>query len=86
MTRFLLTASLIVVLTVPCRADEAENIAVVRNLISAVNARKLDGLDNYVAANIVRHSEATPGRQSNLLHWSSSCFFQLMRLPRIDHR
>jgi hypothetical protein len=61
MTRFLLTASLIILFTIPCLADEAENMAVVGNMISAANARDLDGLGNYVAKNIVRHSVATPG-------------------------
>ena len=42
-------------------ADESTNIAAVQGMIDAVNDRRLDDLDRYVAADIVRHSGATPG-------------------------
>jgi len=45
----------------PAAETEAANMAVVRAMIEAVNARDLDALDGLVAADVVRHSPATPG-------------------------
>jgi steroid delta-isomerase-like uncharacterized protein len=59
----LLTA--IVLLASPCLAgaspDESANSRLVRQMIDAINHRDLDALDAVVAADMVRHSAATPG-------------------------
>ena len=47
-------------LAVACVADEAENVRIVSAMIEAINDRDLDGLENVVAQNVVRHSAATP--------------------------
>ena len=51
----------------PDSAAVEQNKALVRQMIEAVNARDLDGLDALVAANVVRHSNATPGVQIHSL-------------------
>lgn len=45
----------------PPGADVEANKEVVRRLISAINDRDFDLLDGLVAADVVRHSEATAG-------------------------
>ena len=40
-------------------AGEAENIAVLTNMVDAIERRDLEALDELVAANIARHSAAT---------------------------
>ena len=42
-------------------ADEARNIALVESMIRTVNERRLDELHHFVAADVKRHSAATPG-------------------------
>ena len=61
MMRILVLALLVLICSKPCIAGEAENIQVVTVMVDAINDRDLDRLDRVVAANIVRHSEATPG-------------------------
>jgi hypothetical protein len=41
-------------------AQESENIQIVRAMTQAINDRDLDGLDKFIASNVVRHSAATP--------------------------
>lgn len=47
----------------PLRAQgpEERNEATVRAMVEAVNARDLDRLDGLIAADVVRHSQSTPG-------------------------
>ncbi len=45
----------------PCIADDQENIRVAKAMTAAINARDLDALDAFIAADVVRHSAATPG-------------------------
>lgn len=40
---------------------EARNEAAVRAMVEAVNVRDLDRLDGLIAADVVRHSQSTPG-------------------------
>lgn len=47
-------------------AEEA-NKAIVRTFVETMNARELDALDTLVAADVVRHSQATPGLEINSL-------------------
>lgn len=61
MMRILVLALLVVIYSKPCIAGEADNIQVVTAMVDAINDRDLDRLDRVVAADIVRHSEATPG-------------------------
>ena len=49
------------VFSLPCEADEADNIQAVRDMTEAINNRDLDALDALISANVVRHSAATPG-------------------------
>jgi len=42
-------------------ASEQANEAIVLSMIEAINSRDLDALDTLVAADVVRHSQATPG-------------------------
>jgi len=49
------------VFSLPCEADEADNIQAVRDMTEAINNRDLDALDGLISANVVRHSAATPG-------------------------
>jgi steroid delta-isomerase-like uncharacterized protein len=44
-----------------CANRENANKEIVRRMIEAVNARDFDALDQVVAANVHRHSAATPG-------------------------
>ena len=54
---FFVLASLCVM---PCAADEAENVRIAIAMTAAINARDLDGLDEFIAPDVVRHSAATP--------------------------
>ena len=45
----------------PCSADEVENIRIAEALVSAINDRDLDRLDQYVSQGVIRHSAATAG-------------------------
>lgn len=56
---FSLCASLF--LAIGCANRESANKEVVRRMVEAINARNLAALDQVVAANIHRHSGATPG-------------------------
>lgn len=47
----------------PCHADEIDPVAAARSMVEAINARRLNDLDRWVAPNVVRHSGATPGVQ-----------------------
>jgi len=51
---------LAVVLTLPCLADETENVRIATAMTDAINARDLDALDSFVAPDVLRHSAATP--------------------------
>ncbi len=61
MIRIISSLCLFCLLPIYCIADEAQNVALVRGMIDTVNQRDLDDLDRFVAADIVRHSAATPG-------------------------
>jgi predicted ester cyclase len=52
---------ILAVCTLPCKADETDNVRVVSAMIEAINSRNLGGLDAIVSPNVVRHSAATPG-------------------------
>ena len=58
--RIILFTIAIVCLSPVALAAEDENIAIVRGMITAVNDRRLDLLEDYVAQDVVRHSAATP--------------------------
>lgn len=51
------------VVAAPVVAQDAEttNEATVRAMVEALNARDLDRLDGLIAADLVRHSQSTPG-------------------------
>ncbi len=51
---------MLAVCSIPCRADESENVRIVTAMIETINSRDLDALDALVSPNIVRHSAATP--------------------------
>ena len=51
---------LAVVLTLPCMADEVENVRIAIAMTDAINARDLGALDSLVAPDVLRHSAATP--------------------------
>ena len=51
---------LLTLLVVACADGEPENVRIVTAMIEAVNDRDLDGLDDIVAQDVVRHSAATP--------------------------
>lgn len=61
MIRSILTALLVFACVTPGFAGEAENILIVKNMVEAINSRDFDALDGLVAADVVRHSAATPG-------------------------
>ena len=61
MSRCLYGLAIFAVFTLPCKADEAQNVRVVEAMIEAINSRNLDALDALVSPNIVRYSAATPG-------------------------
>jgi len=44
-----------------CVADRSDGTEIVVAMTDAINARELDRLDEFVAEDIVRHSNATPG-------------------------
>jgi len=52
---------LIIVLALPCLADEGENVRIATSMMDAINARDLGALDALVAPDVVRHSAATTG-------------------------
>ena len=45
----------------PSQAGEPDNLAVARAMVDAINARRLEDLDRWVAPGVIRHSAATPG-------------------------
>jgi len=50
------------VMALPCLADQADdNVAVVRSMTEALNARDFDALDGLISPDVVRHCAATPG-------------------------
>lgn len=51
---------LVVVLALPCMADEVNNVRIATAMTDAINARDLDALDAFVSPDVVRHSAATP--------------------------
>ena len=61
MRKFLIATLVAAILPATALADEAANIAAVRGMIETINQRDLDGLSEYVADDVVRHSTATPG-------------------------
>jgi len=62
MRPLLIFLALICVLPAAAFAGSADdNVKLVTAMIEAVNARDLDALDNYIAADVKRHCAATPG-------------------------
>lgn len=59
--RFFYVLIILTVCSLPCQADEIDNIRVARAMTEAINSRDLAALDAFVSANVVRHSAATPG-------------------------
>ena len=58
----------IVVAAMPARADvQSENKAVIQGFVAAGNNRDYDRLSKYVADDVVRHCQATPGLEVNNL-------------------
>ena len=51
---------LLAMLTLPCMADEVNNVRIATAMTDAINARDLDSLDSFVAPDVLRHSAATP--------------------------
>ena len=47
--------------SVPCGADEVENVELAESMVKAINDRNLDQLDHLISPNVVRHSAATAG-------------------------
>ena len=41
--------------------DQPDSVTVARAMVDAINQRDLEGLDAWVAEDVVRHSAATPG-------------------------
>ena len=52
---------LVLIMALPCTANELENVRIATAMTDAINARNLDALDNFVAPDVVRHSAATAG-------------------------
>ena len=61
MYRVVMAIVLTLSVILPAGADESQNIQVVKAMAEAINERKLDALDDFVTADVVRHSGATPG-------------------------
>jgi steroid delta-isomerase-like uncharacterized protein len=61
MLRFSMPLLFAFVCSMPCLADEAENVQVAIDMVEAINDRELDRLDQLVAPDIVRQSAATAG-------------------------
>jgi len=61
MNRFLCGLVVLTICSLPCKADETDNVQMVRAMTEAINSRDLGALDAIVAPNVVRHSAATPG-------------------------
>lgn len=61
MNRFVCVFIILTVCSLPCQADETNNLRVARAMIEAINSRDLAALDAFVSADVVRHSAATPG-------------------------
>ena len=61
MNRRVLLFALLVFLSLPAAADDAQNIATVKTMMQLINQRDLASLDTVVADNVLRHSDATPG-------------------------
>jgi steroid delta-isomerase-like uncharacterized protein len=59
--RFSYVLIILSVCSLPCQADEAENIRIVSAATEAINQRDLAALDAYISQNVVRHSAATAG-------------------------
>ncbi len=63
----LICAFSFVIAAAPAAAGEKnsadKNIALVRSMVEAIDARNFDALENIVADDLVRHSAATPGLQ-----------------------
>jgi len=59
--RLLQILAVLVVCSIPCMADEADNVQVVKDMTEAINSRNLGALDAFVSPDVVRHSAATPG-------------------------
>lgn len=60
MKRYISGVLLVVMLALPCLADEVENIRIATAMTDAINARDLGALDSFVAPDVLRHSAATP--------------------------
>ncbi len=61
MNRFVCILVTMAFCSVPCQADEAENIRIVTDATEAINRRDLDVLSAYISEDVVRHSAATAG-------------------------
>ena len=61
MNRSIYALVMIAVCTLPCKADESDNVQIVSAMIEAINSRNLGALDALVSPNVVRHSAAAPG-------------------------
>ncbi len=61
MIRSILLLTLTLGLTATSFANDSVNVALLTNMMEAINDRNLDALDAYVAENVVRHSASTPG-------------------------
>lgn len=61
MTRWIVTCLLLMVIAGPSNADNNANVAIVEQMINAVNTRDFDALGAYISENVVRHSGSTPG-------------------------
>ncbi len=60
MRRMILAFLLAGVFSLPCAADDAANIRNAKAMMSAINARDLSALDEFIAPDMLRHSAATP--------------------------
>ncbi len=62
MRRLIAVLFLSTLISVPCLADQAaDNVQIVKDMTQAINDRNLDALSNFIAADVLRHSNATPG-------------------------
>ncbi len=61
MNRFVCILVTMTFCSLPCQADEAENIRIVTEATEAINRRDLNALSAYISEDVVRHSAATAG-------------------------
>lgn len=73
---------LVAALPAVAAAGEAENILLVKKMVTAINERNFDALDGLVAPGVVRHSAATPGiKVSNLAEFKAFLKADLSACP-----